>query len=230
MALPFAVLRRDATKAFVRTAPKSAGMKRTQIFGITVLILALLIGGAAVIIDGLRDPAPRSSATRTSGTVSIGGPYTLTSHTGERVTEASFRGSYQLIYFGYTFCPDVCPTELQDMAAVIDELGDAGAQVTPIFITIDPDRDDPAQMASYVEAFHPRMVGLTGTVDEIARAAKAYRVYYARAPDEKDDAYYLMDHSNFIYFMGPDGQNVDIFNGQMPIEEMASRIAAALPN
>lgn len=212
-------------------APKSLSMRRTQIFGITILILALLIGGAAVIIDGLRDPAPRSVATRTSGTISIGGPYALTSHTGERVTEASFQGTYPLIYFGYTFCPDVCPTELQDMAAVMDELGDAASQVTPIFITVDPDRDDQEQMAAYVEAFHPRMIGLTGTEQEIATAAKAYRVYYARAPTDKDDdPYYLMDHSNFIYFMGPDGQNVDIFNGQMPIEEMASRIQAALPN
>ncbi|MDF1722145.1 MAG: SCO family protein [Minwuia sp.] len=206
-------------------------MKRSRIFGITVLILALLIGGAAVIIDGLRDPGQRSVASRTSGTIAIGGPYELTSHTGERMSNASFLGTHQLIYFGYTFCPDVCPTELQDMAAVMDELGEAAAQVTPVFITIDPDRDDPEQMAAYVEAFHPRMVGLTGTEQEIATAAKAYRVYYARAPDAKaDDPYYLMDHSNFIYFMGPDGQNIDIFNGQMSIEEMASRIGAALPN
>lgn len=204
-------------------------MKRTRIFGISVLVLAALIGGGAVIVDGLRTPSQQAGGVKTSGTVSIGGPFTLTNDDGERVTEAVLNDTWSLIYFGYTFCPDVCPTELQDMAAVMDELGADAAKVTPVFITVDPSRDDVAQMHAYVEAFHPRMIGLTGSEAEVTRAAKAYRVYYAKAPsDTPDDPYYLMDHSNFIYFMGPDGQNVDIFNGQMAIEEMAGRIKAAI--
>jgi protein SCO1/2 len=204
-------------------------MKRTRIFGISVLVLAALIGGTAVIIDGLREPVQRAGGVQTSGAVSIGGPFTLTDDEGRQVTEAVLRDTWSMIYFGYTFCPDVCPTELQDMAAVMDELGAEAEKVTPVFVTVDPARDDVAQMHAYVEAFHPRMIGLTGTEAEIAVAAKAYRVYYAKGPSDKpDDPYYLMDHSNFIYFMGPDGQNVDIFNGQMPIEDMAARIRAAM--
>ena len=204
-------------------------MKRSRIFGISILVLAVLVGGAAIIVDGLRGPERSAGGIRTSGTVSIGGPFSLVNDDGERVTEAVLGNTWSLVYFGYTFCPDVCPTELQDMAQVMDELGEDAAKVTPIFITVDPARDDVSQMHTYVEAFHPRMIGLTGTEAETAAAAKAYRVYYAKAPTEKpDDAYYLMDHSNFIYFMGPDGQNVDIFNGQMPIEEMVGRIRTAL--
>ncbi len=198
-------------------------MKRTRIFGITIIALALLIGGAAVIIDGLREPAPRSGTTSTSGTVSIGGPYALTSHTGARVTEQSFRGSYQLIYFGYTFCPDVCPTELQDLAAVLDELGDAAEQVTPVFITIDPARDDVESMALFVGNIHPRMIGLTGTEDEIRAVAKDWRVYRSKQGDDPED--YLMDHSTYAYLAAPGEGVLEFFRRDESAEEVARRAA-----
>jgi len=202
-------------------------MKPTQIFGIAVLVLAAAIGGAAVLVDQLRDEPAVSGAIATSSTVEIGGPFELTDQTGRTVTPADFGGQYLLVYFGYTFCPDVWATELQDIALVMDELDAEAARVTPVFVTIDPARDDVEHMKAYVEAFHPRMVGLTGSEEAIARAARAYRVYYAKAPGDDPDNY-LMDHSNFIYLMGPDGGNIAIFNGSTPFETVAAGVREAL--
>jgi cytochrome oxidase Cu insertion factor (SCO1/SenC/PrrC family) len=149
-------------------------------------------------------------ATATGGRAQIGGAFTLVDHTGATVTERDFAGRYLLIYFGYTFCPDVCPTELQVMAQALDGLGQDAALVQPLFVTIDPERDTPETLAGYVGLFHPRLIGLTGTPEQVARMASAYKVYYAKA-DADDPEYYLMDHSSFIYLMGPDGGFLDVF-------------------
>lgn len=176
----------------------------------------------------------RNAATTVEGgtksAVPIGGPFTLTDHTGKSVTDADFRGKYMLIYFGYTYCPDVCPTELGVMTQALDQLGPKSEQVQPIFITIDPDRDTVAHMKDYVSLFHPRLVGLTGTPEQVREAARAYRVYYAKAPqkDGKADDY-LMDHSSFIYLMGPDGKFVGVYPGGTTadkiVQDLSSRIA-----
>jgi protein SCO1/2 len=135
-----------------------------------------------------------------------------------------------LIYFGYTYCPDVCPTELGVMTQALDQLGPKAEQVRPVFITIDPDRDTVAHMKDYVALFHPRMVGLTGTPEQVRDAARAYRVYYAKAPqkDGKPDEY-LMDHSSFIYLMGPDGKFVGVYPGgtgaDKIVQDLSGRIA-----
>ncbi|MBI1207622.1 MAG: redoxin domain-containing protein [Azospirillum sp.] len=160
-------------------------------------------------------------------TTAIGGPFTLTDHTGRRVTDADFTGRYRLIYFGYTYCPDVCPTELQAMSTALDRLGADGERLQPLFITIDPARDTPAHLADYVALFHPRLIGLTGSAAEIAAAARAYRVYYARPPGG-DDQTYLMDHSSFVYLMGPDGQFLTAFPSGVDPEKMAAGIKARL--
>ena len=152
---------------------------------------------------------------------SLGGPYTLTDHTGQAVDQDTFRGSYQLIYFGFTYCPDVCPTELWRVAQVMDALGESAERVQPILITVDPERDTPDALAQYVELFHPRMVGLTGTAEQIADVAAAYRVYYARAPLDGESGDYLMDHSSFTYGLGPDGDVIRVFTPAQPIEEIA---------
>ena len=110
-----------------------------------------------------------------------------------------------LVFFGFTYCPDVCPTALQVMAAALDKLGPKAERITPVLITVDPERDTPAQLASYVKSFHPRLVGLTGTPAEIDAVAKAYRVYVKKVPDPKSTAGYTIDHSSIIYVMGPDG-------------------------
>lgn len=143
-------------------------------------------------------------AGETGGQVAIGGPFSLIDQHGRTVTDQSLRGRYLLIYFGYTFCPDVCPTELQAMSHALDELGPEGEKVTPVFVTVDPARDTAEQLAGYAEHFHPRLLALTGSEQQIADAARAYRVFYRKVESEGSGDY-LMDHSSIIYLMGPDG-------------------------
>lgn len=181
--------------------------------------------GSLVALTSHQMGAP--SATQT-GKALIGGPFTLTNQKGERVTNETFRGKFMLVSFGYTSCPDVCPAELQLMSNAMDLLGTKSEKVTPIFVTIDPQRDTVPQIASYVENFHPRMVGLTGTVEEVKEAAGAYRVYYAKAEGASTTGGYLMDHSTFIYLMDPQGQYVTHFPYGITREKLADGIAKAI--
>ena len=150
----------------------------------------------------------------------VGGPFQLVDHSGQTVTEESFDDRYLLVYFGYAYCPDICPTELLIMGQAVDELGDLSNEVQPLFITVDPARDTVAALAEYVPAFHPRLVGLTGSDEQIHDAAKAYRVYY-RLNEPDENGAYLVDHTSYIYFMDPDGDYLTHFVfGQGP-EKMA---------
>ena len=164
---------------------------------------------------------------RGGGSVQVGGPFSLTDQSGRRVTEKDFAGRLLLVNFGYTYCPDVCPTELAAMTAAIDQLGDAAKRVQPLFITIDPTRDTVAQLALYHQNFHPSFAMLTGSEDEIARAARAYRVYYKKA-DSQSATEYLMDHSALVYLMGPDGRFLTHFTPQTTPEQMAAEILKQL--
>ncbi|AWU93212.1 SCO family protein [Azospirillum ramasamyi] len=161
--------------------------------------------------------------------VPIGGPFTLTDNHGRTVTDADFRGKYMLIYFGYTYCPDVCPTELGVMTQVVDQLGPKAERIQPVFITVDPDRDTVAHINDYVGLFHPRLVGLTGTEEQVREAARAYRVYYAKAPmkDGKPEDY-LMDHSSFIYLMGPDGKFVGVYPGGTAADKIVQDLSGRI--
>ena len=162
-----------------------------------------------------------------SGSVSVGGPFALVDSDGQPVTNETYRGRWMLIYFGYTFCPDVCPTELQVVANALDLLGADAAKVAPIFITVDPARDTVAALAEYVKLFDPRLIGLTGTEAQVTAAARAYRVYYAKATP-KDMTTYLMDHSSFIYLMGPDGSFRALYRqGTTPLE-LANAVRAKM--
>ena len=161
------------------------------------------------------------------GEALVGGSFNLTDQTGRRVTDKDFHGKFMLVYFGYTYCPDVCPTELQVMMAALDSMGPKAERITPIFITIDPARDTVETMKSYVENFGPRLVGLTGTAEEIAAAAKAYRVYYAKAGDASSPDY-LMDHSSIIYLMGPDGKFIKHFTYTTDAVKLAEGLGEAL--
>jgi protein SCO1/2 len=158
--------------------------------------------------------------------VALGGAFRLTDHTGRAVTEADFAGRFLLLYFGFTWCPDVCPTELGVIAATLDELGAEEARVVPVFVTIDPERDSVAQMADYVERFHPRMVGLTGSPEQIAEIARRYRVFYARVAPREPGGHYLMDHSSFIYLVGPDGMVRAMFRPNTAPEAIAATLRA----
>lgn len=154
--------------------------------------------------------------------------FDLIDETGSQVTPKSFPGKYLLVYFGYTYCPDVCPTDLAIVGQAMDALQqvDAGAEakVQPLFITVDPARDTQDTVGIFAETFHPRLVGLTGDDTQIAEAASAFRVYYARR--DMDDGNYLMDHSAFTYLVGPDGSVVGIFKHDTAPEDMAQGIAA----
>jgi cytochrome oxidase Cu insertion factor (SCO1/SenC/PrrC family) len=136
----------------------------------------------------------------------IGGPFALIDHTGKLRTDEDFRGKLLLIYFGYTNCPDVCPTDLMQIGLAMNGLGPAGEAVQPLFITLDADRDTAAHLADYVTLFHPRLIGLTGSVEEIRRVALAFKVYYAKYPPDSPD--YAVDHSSFVYLVDGAGKYI----------------------
>ena len=165
---------------------------------------------------------------QTVGVPQIGGPFVLVNQEGKTVSEADFKGKYMLIYFGFTYCPDVCPTSLTTMGDALDILGDKAENITPVFITVDPERDDPEAMKMYVEHFHPRLVGLTGSVDQVKVAAKAYKAYFAKAGDGYGDDDYEMDHSSITYLMAPDGKFVTHFGHGVEAEPMAEKLAEVL--
>ncbi|HEY6621080.1 MAG TPA: SCO family protein, partial [Steroidobacteraceae bacterium] len=131
----------------------------------------------------------------------VGGPFELIDQTGRTRTDAEFRGKLLLVYFGYTFCPDVCPTDLMQIGLAIDKLGAAGAEVQPLFISVDPERDTPSVLSDYVSMFNPRIIGLTGSPAQIRAVADAYKAFYAKAFPKGDD-FYMIDHTGFIYLMG----------------------------
>jgi protein SCO1/2 len=155
---------------------------------------------------------------------SIGGPFTLTATDGSTVTGETYRGKIMLVYFGYTSCPDACPTTLNDIAAALAELGPLADRIEPLFITVDPKRDTREVLANYVRAFDPRIVGLTGTPEQIAAAAKAYGVYYApyKTADAPDG--YLMDHTSVVFVMNEAHRFVASFTQDTPAAQMAERL------
>lgn len=195
---------------------------------ILTVVLAFLVGaGAAMALFAYRD-APSGASVRISGKALVGGPFNLVDHTGKAVTDQDFRGRLMLVFFGFTNCPDVCPAELQIFDAALDKLGTGAEDVAPIFITVDPARDTVEQMASYVSNFGPRLTGLTGTPEQIAAAAKAYRVYYAKVPDEGSTAGYTMDHTAIAYLMDRRGEYATHFAYGTDPDAMAAKIAKYL--
>jgi cytochrome oxidase Cu insertion factor (SCO1/SenC/PrrC family) len=157
-------------------------------------------------------------------------PLTFTNHKGEAVSENDFLGQFTLVYFGYTHCPDVCPPDLQLMSEVMDVLGDAGDVVQPLFITIDPQRDIPSLMADYVSNFHPRFIGLTGTTQEIARAARAYGAYAKVMEGKEGVSDYFLNHTARIYLIGTDGIGIELFSHDLEAGEIAAEILKSINN
>lgn len=191
------------------------------------IVIAAFFGGGIGALGLYALFAARAPQQIVTGKALIGGPFALTDHTGKRVTEKDFAGRHVLVFFGYTYCPDICPAELQIMSAAIDKLGPKGDKVTPVFITVDPERDTVSQMKSYVENFHPRLVGLTGSAEDVRAAAKAYRVYYSKAGDASASDY-LMDHSSVVYLMSPAGEYLAHFAYGTGVDKMAEGIAKFL--
>ncbi len=162
------------------------------------------------------------------GRPSIGGPFTLTDQNGRTVTSDSLKGKPTLIYFGFTYCPDVCPTSLLLMETALEKLGpDAASKVNLVFITIDPERDTPALLKGYVTNFGPTFIGLTGTPEQVAAVARAYRVYYQKVPG-KDGGPYLMDHSSIVYLLDRNGRFVTHFTHDAKAEAIATAVGRLL--
>ena len=199
---------------------------------ISAMALAFVLGLIArFTLDWMvAPPSPETAgAVKVVGGDRIGGDFTLVDHRGQKATDRDFRGSYMFVYFGYTFCPDVCPTDLQLMSEALDDLGPAGDKIIPIFVTIDPERDTVAVMADYVSNFHKRFVGLTGTAEQVAAAAKTYGVFYSKFVGKRDAGEdYLMNHSAFIFVMDPDGRLAAAFPAGTPGKTMARRIRSEI--
>jgi cytochrome oxidase Cu insertion factor (SCO1/SenC/PrrC family) len=157
--------------------------------------------------------------TVTTGTATIGGPFTLTDQNGKTRTPADFHGRFMLIYFGYSFCPDVCPTTLAEMGAALDKLGSRKDRIVPLFISIDPERDTPGVLKAYVKSFGPEFVGLTGSMKSVEEAARAYHVYIKKHP--LGGGNYSMDHSGVIYLMGPDGRFLTYYEDEIGPDKIA---------
>lgn len=193
------------------------------VFAVSALLIAAVLAGVSAMVYLRTGPA----AMRTSGTALVGGPFQLTSHTGAQVTDQQFRGRHMLVFFGYTYCPDVCPAGLQVMTSALEKLGPAADSIQPLFITVDPERDTVPVLASYMENFHPRLIGLTGSLDDIAKTAQDYRVYFKKAGDTSGEDY-LMDHSSILYLMGPNGEFVKHFSYGSDVAILAEGLRKAL--
>lgn len=212
---------------------------------------AFLIAGLACLVfaGGAAPGASPGTASAAGGkhagattAATIGGPFELVDHTGRTVTERTFRGRFMLIFFGYTYCPDICPTNLQIISDAMDRLGAAGSSVQPIFISVDPARDTVETMADYVGNFHPRLLGLTGTRQQVRAAARAYRAHYFKfypmpakhEPGKTDGAgagdgdVYFMAHPTATFLMGPEGEFLRKFVHETSPEAMAAGIRAYL--
>lgn len=173
-----------------------------------ILIVACFLFGALLGAYALMLSSSGDNRVQSSGKALVGGPFTLVDASGKTVTDQDFRGRYMLVFFGFTHCPDICPAELQVMAGAMDQLGDKAKEVVPIFITLDPERDTPEAVGAYVKNFGPNIVGLTGSMDAVAAAAKAYRVSFSKFQDQNSGENYTIDHSALAYLMGTDGEYI----------------------
>jgi protein SCO1/2 len=197
------------------------------------IAFAACLAAVAIVAAYLFAPTPASRSGVVSSAAPIGGSFTLVDHRGVTVTDKDFRGALMLVYFGYTECTDVCALDLQFMASALDRLGDAGEAVRPVFITVDPARDTPAVLGAYVARFHPRLTGLTGTPEEIARVASAFGVFHERDPaatagDGGIAPDYLVSHSTVMILLGPDGAFLRTFSHGAGPDEIAAGLRTYL--
>ena len=193
--------------------------------------VAALVGGVWVVTQGGQSGdqfAQCRSSQIAGGSAQIGGPFELVNAKGETVTDKDVITEPSLIYFGYTFCPDVCPMDTARNADAIDVLAERSQSATPVFISIDPARDTPETVGDYAENLHERMIGLTGSMDQVKAASRAYKTYFKAQP--ADDEYYLVDHSTFSYLVLPEHGFVEFFRRDVEPEEMADQIGCFLDN
>lgn len=188
---------------------------------ILLILVLLLVAIGLWSVYLLKDRTPTAAE---NSRALIGGSFSLTNHLNEPVTEKDFLGKYMLIYFGYTYCPDICPTDLQIMADALNMLDpDILNQITPVFVSVDPERDTPEVMAEYIKFFHKNLIGLTGTVEQVEAIKSAYKVYAAKSDNNPG---YLVDHTAYTYFMDKNGKLLKHFNHAEAPEKMATEITS----
>jgi len=198
-------------------------MKRKAERKFVPVVAALCLLGVAVAVMWWDEASQLRDFTSRARLPAISGAFTLMGTDGATVTESTYRDKIQLVYFGYTYCPDACPATLKTIASALDELGPPANRIQPLFITIDPQRDTHEVLAQYVKSFGSRVVGLTGTPEQIAAAAKAYGVYYAQYKTANAPDGYLMDHTPVVFVMNEDGRLVPTFAADTSAAQMASR-------
>lgn len=208
-------------------------MLKNRIARLVILsVAAIAVGGLVALVQIKGANGPMSQTTVKSNGVAgaaIGGPFSLTDQNGQAFTDKDLAGRYTLIYFGFTFCPSICPTELQKISGALATVPTTKAdQIQPVFITIDPERDTVDVMKNYVAQFHPRLIGLTGTQADIDVVTSAWRVYAQRVKDDTMTEY-TMDHSSYIYLQGPDGALLDIFGTDKTVADIAAAIERNVP-
>lgn len=199
---------------------------RTVIISLVALVVGVMIGFYQVSQNSSSSKG-RSVLKPVAGS-SLGGDFSLVHHSGKPITQEAYDGQHKLIYFGFTYCPAICPTELQKITQALNILGPKGDSIQPLFITIDPERDTPEVIKEYVTLFHPRMEGLGGSVEQVKTVMKNYGIYANKVADKNSPDDYTMDHSSYIYFMSPDNQLISIYHMKDEAEYMAKDIAARL--
>lgn len=211
-------------KAFKRSS------RRGPVTWLSLALTALAGGGLLFYVRHIKEEKEREkekAKKRSIGKVALGGPFSLTDQNGKAVTDKDFLGKWILLYFGFTHCPDICPDELEKMAKAIDIVDQnkekLGTELQPLFITVDPSRDDIEAVRAYVKEFHPRLLGLTGTAEQIYQVCKAYRVYYSAGPADEDNDY-IVDHTIIQYLVNPSGEFVEYFGQNKTAEDIAAGI------
>lgn len=201
-------------------------MSPTRIIYLLATLLVVLTGLASYLAVSMYMNRDGSGTIISDAGITIGGPFELVDHNGNTVTQATYAGKPYLMFFGFTHCPDICPTKLAEISMVLDELGDRSDDLNVLFVSVDPERDTPEVLSDYVEVFHPQITGLSGSVEAIADVARSHRAYYRKV--ELDDGDYTVDHSTVVYLFDGEGRFVSPLNVEADPAEVADRLRAVL--
>lgn len=215
-------------RGFAAEAQGSRRAARGPVNLVSLGLTAVTAAGLVYLYQHLRDTKLKEATkTLSVGKAAIGGPFQLVDEDGHTFTDKDLLGQFALIYFGFTYCPDICPDELEKMAQAVNALEKANKAIQPVFISIDPERDNTKQVKKYVKEFHPNLLGLTGSVEQVKSAAKAYRVYFTKTDDTQD---YLVDHSIIMYLIDPKGKFVSFYGKNYTAEQLATAVGNQIDN
>lgn len=203
-------------------------MQQKNFFILMGVLLMLLVSVLSYALTPASKNAPKATTqTSTAGIEGLGGSWALTDHNGKSVTDKDYSGKFRLMFFGFTYCPDVCPTELKRLSMVLEGLGDDAVNITPLFVTIDPERDSPKVLKDYLARFDERFIGLTGSVKQIEHMEDIYKVYSAKAQDPEHTEY-TMNHSALVYLIAPDDKVLHLFHSSDTPDQIIALIRAAM--